>query len=95
MFDDLPELLDALLRGILLGFALVVLILSWRWLRGRPPFPKRDPQPVPLGLGVMGTVLFSGMAVLSAATGRYSFAIAFGVAAVPYAVAWIRRMRRV
>jgi len=93
MFDDFPELLDALARGLALGVALSITILVCRWVRGRTIRPKRDPGPAPLSLWVMGTVMFSGMAILEAATGSYSFAIAFGLAAIPYAVAWVRRIR--
>lgn len=87
MPHDFPQLVGAIVKGLVIGVIVVAAISGWRWLHGQPLRPqgrKRRVHELPIWLWILGIFMFGGASVGSLATHMPSFSVAFGVAALLY-----------
>ena len=86
----------ALVTGLVAGILLSAVLLAWRWLRGRPVFPKQTMKvhELPIRFWIMAILLLGGMSVGAFLTQFPSFSVAFGAAALGYAWGLVYTVRR-
>jgi hypothetical protein len=85
MPHDFPLLVEAIVKGLILGAVAGVAIILWRWFHHRRILPRRSKlSNVPMGFLVMGVCLFTAAAIGSAFVNLPSFSAAFGIVAFLY-----------